>query len=195
VTTGTILRELDAPGEPITALTFSGDGRLLAWARQNGLIELWDVQAGTRRRELRGHQGTVARLGLSRDGRRLVSIGRFDLEVRLWDLSTSAHRARQHGHQGIIRDIDFSPDGRLVATAGFDRSLRIWDVATGEQRQVLRSPEAQLTVRFSPEGRHLLAGEHRGTVRLWDLQAGVPAKTLGDLGSSVDAVEYSPDRR
>jgi WD40 repeat protein len=66
--------------------------------------------------------------------------------------------------------IAFSPNGRLALSGGFDRTVRLWEVATGKQLLSLRGHEALVYgVAFSPDGQKALSGSFDTTVRLWRL--------------------------
>ena len=70
------------------------------------------------------------------------------------------------GHRDLLYDAELSPDGSLVATAGYDRTILLWDTATWQPRGVLEGHAGTVySVRFSPDGERLVSASQDGSAR------------------------------
>lgn len=98
------------------------------------------------------------------------------------------------GHPNALNGVAFSPDGKLAATTTWDKTIRIYDVAT---QQLLRSLEGHDThvrsVVFSPDDTKLLSGSWDSTARVWDVLKGEEIRTLRGHDWPVLGLAISPD--
>ncbi len=100
--------------------------------------------------------------------------------------------------QAAQYDVAFSPTGTLIAAGGTDRTVRLWDVATGQPRggPLGGHTEAVTGVAFSPDGKLLASASSDHTVRLWDVATGNPhGQPLLGHTDQVTMVAFSPDGR
>ncbi len=98
------------------------------------------------------------------------------------------------GHNEVVYDAVFLPDGKQVVTASFDRTLKLWDLAT---QQSVRTMEGHtgiiLTVAVSKDGTLIASGASDNTIRLWDVPKNDPVKTLNAHDAAGTALAVSLD--
>ncbi len=98
------------------------------------------------------------------------------------------------GHSARVYCLTFSPDGKLMATAGWNTSVRLWDPHTGECVHVLKGHEREMwSIAFSPDGKLFASGSWDDTARIWDPQTGNCLHTLKGHEDGVQQVTFSPD--
>lgn len=105
------------------------------------------------------------------------------------------------GHQATVKMMAFSPDGRELYTAANDKTIMVWDTATGQRLRVLRGqislgPEGKYyALDLSPDGKTLAAGGYMKTdeIRLLDAQSGAVLAVLSGHSNVVLNLKFSPD--
>ncbi|XP_047099131.1 notchless protein homolog 1 [Schistocerca piceifrons] len=131
---------------------------------------------------------------ISNGGERLVS-GSDDFTLFLWQPESNKKPvARMTGHQQLINDVKFSPDARIIASASFDKSIKLWDGLTGKYLTSLRGHvQAVYQVAWAADSRLLVSGSADSTLKVWNLKSGKLQIDLPGHADEVFAVDWSPD--
>lgn len=165
---GRLLRTLSGHQRQVLSVAFSADGNTLASAAMGGTVKLWDPASG---KMLRSFDDTGDTLALTRDGRTLVAGGAQQV-LKVIDLGTGTVRTFT-GHSGSIAGIAISPDGKLAASASADRSVIVWNLASGKPVLTLKGHDGGVSaVAFAAQGRILVSGGEDKQLRVWDAASG-----------------------
>jgi WD40 repeat protein len=192
----------------LDAIAFSPDGDTMATASGDShTVTLWDVATGHERACLPDHRGPIRSVAFSPDGKLLAAAsgvvpamadsaadGQAG-EIRLWNLSGCKPKPRASliGHSYDVVSAS-SPDSTTLASGGFDRAVKLWNIAAGREWATLDGHEGWVaTVAFSPDGMILATGSHDRTIKFWDAATGRELATLRGHTGNVYTVAFSPD--
>jgi WD40 repeat protein len=188
---------------PIASLAYRPDGKMLAVGGYKELL-LIDLASGEVVANLTGQIGKVTAVAFSPDGQHLAAASGAPGtagEVRLYDVPSTGlpDQKPKHvlsAHADLIYDVTFSPDSKFLATTGYDRLIKLWDVPTGKEIRVLKDhSDTVYSLSFSPDGKLLASGAADRAVKVWDVASGKRLYSLGESTDWVYSVAWSPDGR
>ena len=180
---------LPAPG--IHSVTFSPDGKTLAWGCHGQTLCFMDRATGKDLQPAASHCGAIKSLVFLPDGKRIVSASE-DGTIRIWDAESGEALRVLNGHAGEVSGLALFPNGKLLASCGRDGTFRLWDVESGKSLAV-RDDEGNsvVTAAFSADGKQLASGGHRGVIFLRDPATG---KILDEVeAEAISSLAFSPD--
>ncbi len=226
VASGAQILRLSGHRGPVNSVAFLGRGRVVTTS-DDRTVKLFDLASGESVLTLRGHSGAVIGLACHPDGSQLATTGADG--ARIWDgaeqgsiapgtepivVESTAPRVALaparllsrsilSGHLGQVNRVAYAPDGQTLVTISDDRTIRLWEAATGRPRAVLsghRAPVSSLA--FAPDGRTFATGEGDwqkskvpAEIKLWDVASGACLASWVAHGRPIWSLAFSPDGR
>jgi WD40 repeat protein len=100
----------------------------------------------------------------------------------------------QTGHSGQVLSIAFTSDSKLMASGSVDKTIVLWNPATGNQLRTLKGHAGTVnSVAFSPDDKQLASGSADNTIKIWDVASGREKQTMAGHTLFVSSVAFSPD--
>lgn len=182
--------------KPVTAAAYSPDGGSLALAR-TGLIEIRDAASNAARHTISGLPGKVNAVHFTADGSQVIlasGITGLHGVAQLRKVEGGEVVREFGGHADVLYDAEISPDGKLLATAGYDRIIRLWNIADGALLRTIDVHKGAIfDLAWHPGGHVLASASADETVKLWRVSDGVRLDTLNQPQGELAAVLFTMD--
>ena len=130
--------------------------------------------------------------GVLADGKELAVGNEYGGDIQIFDAATGklGRKIKGHDKAGVV--VVYSKDGKFLASAGQDKTARIWDAATGKELHRFQEPAPVFEAVLSPDGK-LLAARTARTVRLWDVASGKEVRRFDDDCNQLRCLAFSSD--
>jgi WD40 repeat protein/predicted Ser/Thr protein kinase len=185
-----LIKTFHATDKGVWSVAFTPDGKDLLTGYDKG-VELWDVDSGQVVKAFPGELAT-----LSRSGTFLATADSSPFfwepagEVRFWNWRTGQllRRFEQPG-----RALALSPDGRLLAIAGPDSGITVWNTGNGKLLRSWSTPASVWSLSFSPDAREILSAGWSSEVSIWPLDGFSPPQIISGGELHVWSAVFSSD--
>jgi len=184
----------------LDSVAFSRNGERFALVSDNDTLKIWDVATGDEILTFRGQEHFIMTPAFSPDGTWLALTANFDNPIiKLIEVATGQENRTFEGHTALVACVAFSPDGTRLASASRDNTLKIWDVATGDEMLTIGPITGALframleSVAFSQNGERLASSGRDNTVRMWDVETGKELRSFRGHAGFASCVVFSPD--
>ncbi len=191
----------------VESVAFSPNGKLVAATDGDGFLSIYKLDATDKKPVLKVQAAEPTGQGINAvaftpDGTKVVTGGN-DAVPRL-TTSTDPLGAmipgsgvaimKFPGHSGRVNSVAINADGTLIATAGSDKTIRIWDAKNGKALRAIQGHLDEIaTLAIRPDGKQIASGSTDGTIRLWDLSATDEHRAATDTKDSLWTAAFSPD--
>jgi cytochrome c len=184
--------DLSGHGGPVRSLAVSSDGAMALTGGFDYSIMLWDLQSSRELSRMTAQDaavGAVAFLGPDR----LLSAS-DDGSLALWDRAGGRLLERKPAHGAKIAALALSTDGASLASAGWDRKVRLWRATDLLPLSTIAAPDNVNALAFTADGL-LAGGGYDAALRLWDAGSGREVELLSGHEAGINALLALPGGR
>jgi WD40 repeat protein/serine/threonine protein kinase len=180
-------------GDTVYQAAYTGDGKQIVTASNDGAVRIWDAAGGSLVRKLT-RSGTRPRyyvVAASPDGKLVAAIDAMGAIAHVWDAATGRLLAELRNDASEYPSLAFSADSRWLATGG-GNDVRVFDARTWSQAVAIPGPRIH-GLAFDPTGPRLVTATTGGDGAIWAIPSGARIRNLREVGQPIDAVAFSPD--
>ena len=181
--------QLRGHGGPVRALAIAPDGTHAVSGSFDTSAIRWSLTLNTAEQVLRVHDGAVNDVAYLKDGR-IVTAG-ADAHIAIWTPGQQQPDRIFDGHTAPIASLAVSPDNTMLASASWDRTIRLWPLNGGEPRVLEGNAQNANGVAFSPDGKNVVSAGYDATVRIWPLAGG--GEIVRNLPTPLNDVAVASD--
>jgi cytochrome c len=186
---GAAQAQLRGHGGPVRALAISPDGAHAISGSFDTSAIRWSLTRNVAEQVMRFHDNAVNAVAWLKDGR--IATAGADGHIAIWTQGQPQPDRVLDGHTGPIAALAQSPDGKLLASASWDRAVRLWPLAGGVPRVLEGNAMNVNGVAFSPDGNDLVSAGYDASLRIWRLSDG--GVNVRNLPTPLNSVAIAPD--
>jgi cytochrome c len=182
--------QLRGHGGPVRSVAVSADGTSAISGSFDTSAIRWSLTRNAADQVLRFHESAVNAVTII--GTERQATGGEDGKIAVWKNGGPVPERVFEGHTAPIVSLAVSPDGNTIASASWDRSIRLWPLSGGEPRVLNGHDQNVNGVVFTRDGKALVSAAYDATVRIWPL-AGEGAPIVVTVPTPLNAVAIAPD--
>lgn len=202
-TTGRLIYSLSGHSKVVNAIAFSPDGEWLLSGSNDKTAKVWNARTGKLQHDLKGHGNLVSSVAFDPSGKIILTAG-YDYAARLWDFQSGKGLHELKGFTRVVNSVAFShnyqsnrnsitTERAYLATAGDDRTVKIWDVSNGQIRHSLSGHREAVTALSTAPNGYLASASRDETAKLWEPLSGELLHTFQGHTDGLTSIAFSPN--
>lgn len=192
--------------DPACSIAFHPNNELVA-VGGTGSIQIWNIESATLLAELATTETPVVALEFSHNGKMLAAAGgytpdSFKLQppciVSIWNTESLASPLTLQGHTKRINDLAFSADDSKLVSCSHDKTVRLWDVTSGDEILNRDIGSYVMSVDYHPIEDRIVTGTANNKLAMWEIENNKLNQSWlrnahGFEGDTVECLAFSPD--
>ncbi len=200
---GQLIHTLSGHIKVVNTVAFSPNGEWILSGSNDYTAKVWNTKTGKLHRNLEGHDNLISSVAFDRTGQIALTAG-YDYAARLWDPHSGKGLHELKGYTRVVNAVAFSrnfqskpyaiaTERAYLATAGDDRTIKIWDTSNGQITKSLKGHRERITALSTAPNGHLASASRDETAKLWKPFSGELLHTFQGHTDGLTHIAFSPN--
>lgn len=197
VTTGELVFRTEDHKDAITSVRFDGAGKFAYTASLDGTLRMYDIAQplNNMKPKFISYGKPINDFLLSSGAKQLYVIASSSADIEVVDFARTLVRSYK-GHTAGVTALDISANKKLMASGSLDKTVIVWDVATGAIVKKFEGHTWKInSVHFSKDGKYVVSACNDGETRVWDVESGNCVAIFKGIITNAQCAQFSHNNR
>lgn len=155
-------------------------------------IKIWDTESSECLKTIKGYEEKIDILKITQDGKYIVAVSSHNNKIIIWDFKNGK---LLHKINISTNSINLSPDSKYIITGDNNKTLKIWDIKSGECLKTLQGHNKTISyVLISSNGEYIISADVSNIIKIWNNKSNECLRTIKVHDENITSIVISENQ-